>query len=97
MYVVTVLFDLHADHVSEFREAVLVQASNSLEKEPACRQFDVCFDPDDSTRCFLYEQYDDRAAFDQHLATEHFAQFEQTVANWISNKTVQVFDLANRS
>ena len=96
MYVVTVHFEVHTDYVDEFRQAVLAQAHNTLKMEHQCRKFDVCFDPDDPGRCFLYEQYDDRAAFEEHLQTEHFAEFDKTVANWIRDKSVHFFNLANR-
>jgi len=89
MLIVTVEFEVDPKHVHEFRSAMMRQASDSLESESACRQFDVCFAADQETRCFLYEQYDDRAAFDAHLQTNHFRQFDQTVAPWVVRKTVK--------
>jgi quinol monooxygenase YgiN len=46
-------------------------ATATREREPGCRQFDVCTSADDGL-VFLYEVYDDRAAFDAHLAAPHF-------------------------
>ena len=43
---------------------VIANARASVEHEPGCSQFDVCVDPKDKSRIFLYEIYDDRAAFD---------------------------------
>ena len=60
MFIVTVEFEINSDHLQSFRDAVTTQASNSLSLEPACHQFDVCFDPDRPQICFLYEKYDDR-------------------------------------
>ncbi len=97
MFVVTVYFDVHVDHVEEFRKAVLTQADNTLKKERQCRKFDVCFDPDEPSRCFLYEQYDNRAAFQEHLESSHFTEFDKTVADWVADKSVHCFNLANRS
>ena len=96
MFVVTVNFEVRPEFVNEFREAVLQQAYTSQLKERRCRKFDVCFDPEDRGRCFLYEQYDDRGAFEEHLESSHFAEFDKTVSSWIINKTVHVFNLANR-
>ena len=95
MFVVTVWFEVHPEHADSFRERVLIQASNSLEREPACRQFDVSFDPADAARCFLYERYDDRKAFDVHLASEHFKQFDATVTPWIKSKKVEIWTQEN--
>ena len=94
MYIVTVEFELHPDHVDAFRKEMLLQARNSLTQEEGCRHFDVCFDPADKTRCFLYEKYDDQAAFDFHLATDHFLQFDATVTPWVITKTVKHWNLS---
>lgn len=94
MYVVAVEFRIKADHVYAFREVVLRQAKNSLTKEEQCRQFDVCFDPKEKSRVFLYELYDNRAAFDHHCQTEHFAQFSATVKDWIESKIVSHLERA---
>ena len=88
MYVVTVEFEIQTENVAEFCEAILLQASNSLTRETGCRQFDVCFDPERDTRCFLYEKYDDRVAFDDHLASDHFKEFDMRIASWVVNKSV---------
>ncbi len=89
MYVVTVEFEIEKDKVDLFRAAVLQQAANSVNREEACRQFDVCFATDDPARVFLYEVYDDTHAFDQHLASEHFLAFDQQVRNWVACKIVK--------
>lgn len=88
MFVVTVEFGVSRDHVGQFREAMIAQAANSLELEEGCVQFDVCFDADDESKCFLYERYVDRSAFDAHLASDHFKEFDSKVATWVESKTV---------
>lgn len=37
---------------------------------------------------FLYERYDDRAAFEAHLASTHFKTFDAMVAPCLEAKTV---------
>ena len=69
MYVVTVEFVVIAGRGQDFLQAMVANARTSREVEPGCRQFDVCVDPDDPLRVFLYERYADRAAFDAHLAS----------------------------
>ena len=91
MYVVTVLFTVHADRLESFRTAMAEQAANSLALEPDCHQFDVCESPEDPCRVFLYEIYADRAAFDAHLASEHFQRFDETVRDWIASKSVDTW------
>lgn len=39
----------------------------------------------------LCELYDDKAAFDAHLATEHFRIFDRTVSPWVVDKRVTTY------
>ena len=38
---------------------------------------------------FLYEVYDDRAAFEAHLSMPHFKAFDAATADMIRSKTVR--------
>lgn len=96
MYVVTVLFSIKADHVAAFRDAILRNAAASLRDEPGCHRFDVCFSEDEA-RCFLYELYDDRAAFDAHMQTAHFKDFDRTTITMIVNKKLEAYLLIANS
>jgi (4S)-4-hydroxy-5-phosphonooxypentane-2,3-dione isomerase len=90
MYVVTVEFDIYPEHRAAFLDAVKQQASDSLTKEAACHYFDVCtIENGDDEIVFLYELYDDRAAFDLHLASDHFQTFNAKVSSWTRNKVVR--------
>ena len=91
MHVVTVIFEVDPARIEEFRTAMLQQARNSLEREDGCRQFDVCADPEHAERIFLYEIYDDAAAFDLHLARAHFHDFDETVRPWVRSKEIRIW------
>jgi quinol monooxygenase YgiN len=91
VYVVTVLFEPKPEHAAAFRAAMLANAKVSRETEPGCRQFDVCVEAD-TGRTFLYELYDDRAAFEAHLAAAHFKAFDDAIRDWIARKDVKIYD-----
>lgn len=90
-FVVIAEFNVIPGKLDTFIEAAADDARHSLADEPGCRQFDVVTvaeDPDapdgartsvasDGARTdvLFYEVYDDRAAFDAHLATPHLARF----------------------
>lgn len=97
MYVVTVVFEVKKEAIEAFRAAVLLQAESSLTKEEGCRRFDVCFDAARKERVFLYEIYDDRAAFDRHRETPHFAQFNRTAEPLLTRKAVETWELQRRA
>ena len=89
MYIVTVEFVVWPKHVEAFHQAMQRQAQNSLTFEPDCHQFDVCVDPQDREKIFLYEVYTDNAAFKAHLASDHFLDFDATVRDWVKSKAIQ--------
>lgn len=91
-YCVLVEFDLHPAVETQFLPLMRAQASNSLALEAGCQVFDVWTASDQPGKVFLYEVYDDRAAFDLHLATAHFRQFDAAVAAWIAHKRVVLLD-----
>lgn len=93
MYVVTVTFTVAPEDAAAFVARVKRQAADSLSLEPACRRFDVCLDPETDGRVFLYEIYDDRAAFDAHLASAHFAAFDAEVGPSVRTKKVETWRL----
>jgi (4S)-4-hydroxy-5-phosphonooxypentane-2,3-dione isomerase len=88
MYVVIVEFVIEADHANDFRERVRQQARDSLAMEADCHVFDVCIDPESPERLLLYEVYSDAAAFDRHLASAHFIDFDTSVRAWLRDKKV---------
>ncbi len=91
MYVVTVDFRIRKGHEEAFLKAMKLQARNSLEREEACLQFDVCTAPDDSGHVFLYEVYGDEAAFQAHLETAHFREFDEAIAGSVESKRVETW------
>ena len=92
MYVVIVEFTTHAPHAAAFRQRVIQQARDSLELELDCQVFDVCIDPERDNFVLLYEVYTDRSAFDGHLASPHFLDFNATVQAWVSGKKISSFE-----
>ena len=92
MFVVIVFFEAKAAHVAEFSAAITENAVASVRDEPGCSQFDVAQDPDDPASFFLYEIYDDEAAFKAHIETEHFKHFDAISVPWTASKKVLTFN-----
>lgn len=92
MYVVTVEFTIKPEFVEPFRERMLQQARDSLTGEQDCHVFDVCIDAQREQIVFLYEVYSDRSAFDVHLNSAHFIDFDLAVRDWVSDKQVVCFE-----
>jgi (4S)-4-hydroxy-5-phosphonooxypentane-2,3-dione isomerase len=92
MYVVTVRLDIDPNHAPDFMRAMGAQAHHSLTLETGCRQFDVSVNPSDLRRVFLYEVYTNRSAFDAHLATPHFRDFDATVRPWVTARAIETWE-----
>lgn len=92
MYAVTVSLALVPDQMQDFLPLIRENAKISLSSEPGCRQFDICTDPGTPDLVFLYELYEDRAAFDAHLASTHFESFDSAAQAMIADKTVHCFE-----
>jgi (4S)-4-hydroxy-5-phosphonooxypentane-2,3-dione isomerase len=95
MLVVTVDFRVKPEHVEAFRAEMVANARASREREKGCRRFDVAYSDEDPTAVFLYEIYDDAAAFQQHMREAHFLRFDEVTKPWIAGKTVRLLRLAD--
>ena len=67
------------------------QAANSLAREDGCHQFDICVAPEAPGQILLYEVYENHAAFDAHLASDHYAAFDTTAGPLMTSKTARFF------
>jgi quinol monooxygenase YgiN len=92
-FVIVVDFKIRAGKMQDFRRLIDDNARASCRDEKGCRRFDVLANRKDADRILLYEIYDDRAAFDQHLKTPHFAVFNEKSAALVAEKTISELDL----
>lgn len=90
-YAVVVTFVIKPDKIRAFLPLMRSNARTSLTVEARCHQFDIATDPDRPNEVFLYELYEDRAAFDAHLASPHFKDFDAKVADMIDTKEVRTY------
>lgn len=94
-FAITVAFELLEGAFSEFHRLVTENAALSVKLEPDCLRFDVLTPADAASprQVFLYEIYKDHAAFDLHLGTEHFRQFDQRSRELVISKTVLAYSV----
>ncbi len=91
MFCVTVIFQVLPDRRDRFLARVAQQAKDSLDGEPGCHRFDVWSDASRPAEVYLYEVYEDRAAFDSHMQTRHFKAFDRDIADWVADKSVTLW------
>jgi len=74
-FVLTVDMEVIPGQIEAFRKAIEENSAASI-KEPGCRQFHVATSTTDPNHIFLYEIYDNEAAYQAHRTTEHFKKFD---------------------
>src|SRR5689334_793943 len=91
-FVVTVEFQIAPGRLPAFLP-LMIENAESSRREPGCRRFDVCRDRARPDIIFLYEIYDDEAAFKAHLDTSHFKAFATATGDMIAGRRVTFCDL----
>lgn len=84
--VILVEFVVKSDFVGKFSRLIATNAKASIEREPGCRRFDVLQGPANPQSFWLYEIYDDDAAFDAHLKSRHFKVFAAAIEGQIERR-----------
>ena len=97
MFVVCVEFQIEPGQTDVFLAAVRKNAEQSFNQEVGCQQFDVCQDRQFPNSIFLYEVYDDEAAFETHKLTPHFGAFNQAIAGMVVNKSIRLLNLDSQN
>lgn len=90
MFILHVHIHVLSEHLEAFKQATIVNATNSR-KEPGVARFDFVQCVDDPTRFALVEVYRDRAAVDAHKQTAHYAKWAKEVEHWLAEPRTRVF------
>jgi len=91
MFVLFATIKIKPEHHDAFITACIPDAEGSLHHEPGCVRFDLLEDQSDANTFYLYEAYEDQAAFDFHNTTPHFTRWHDTVADWFVEPPHVVF------
>ena len=97
MFVVCVEFEIESGQTDVFLAAVRTNAERSFNQEVGCQQFDVCQDRQSPNSVFLYEVYDDEAAFETHKLTLHYDAFNQAMGGMVMNKSIRLLNLDSQN
>ena len=95
MLAVCVDFEIDLESLDAFLTIMQKNASDSLANEVGCHQFDITQDPQNPTKIFLYELYDDAVAFELHKKASHYLEFNQLVSEMVTAKSVRLLQKIN--
>jgi quinol monooxygenase YgiN len=94
-FLITVDFDLLPGALDPFIALIKENARKSLAEEPGCHRFDVLVQRGVPDHILLYEIYKNRAAFEVHLKSRHFAEFNTASAPYVKEKKVIEYEYVN--
>ena len=94
-FLITVDFYLLPGALDPFIALIKENARRSLAEEPGCHRFDVLVQRGVPDHILLYEIYKNRAAFDVHLKSRHFAEFNAASAPYVKDKKVVEYEYVN--
>jgi len=83
MHIVHVFVHVKAEHVTDFIQATLTNARNSI-NEPGIDRFDVIQDAKDETRFVLCEVYKSPEDALKHKETDHYKTWRDSVAEMMA-------------
>ena len=88
MYIVLVVVTIRPEMRTEFEQALLHNARESVANDEGCRRFDISQDVDDPARWILHEIYDAPEAHAKHRQSPHFLAYDNVAQRAIIEKTV---------
>lgn len=89
MFMLIVEFEVQPENSGKFATLIKTQAHNSLTLEPECHFFEVERRGAKRNLFVLSEVYTNKAAFQEHLESAHFLEFDDNVADWVIEKKVR--------
>lgn len=99
LFALTVEFEVSEENFEAFLTLLRDNAARSVESELGCLRFDILV-PENAQSprtVLLYEIYSDRAAFDHHLASDHYRRFDAETRAFVTFKTAVLFRLCEHA
>ena len=71
--------------------AALKENGAAAVHEPGCHEFNITISPKDPNHVFLFEVYDNDAAFQAHRATDHYKKYAATTKEMVAKRDARAF------
>ena len=79
MYIIVAAIQIKEGFKERYVNGIIENASSAVKDEPGCLRFDVI---QDANKIWVYEVYNDEAAFQAHTQAPHFIKFRDASADW---------------
>jgi quinol monooxygenase YgiN len=71
--------------------AALKENGAAAVHEPGCHEFNITVSPKDPNHVFIFEVYENTAAFEAHRATDHFKTYAATTKDMVAKRDARMF------
>lgn len=95
MYAISVMMEIKAERVEDFKAAVLAHADNTKTNESGCLGFAVFQAEGRPELFYLHEVYVNKQAVEQvHKKAPYLAAFGEATKDWVLNKDLKTWETA---
>ena len=95
MPTICVDFDIDPASLEAFLQIKQKNASESLGNEVGFHQLNTLQAPQNPTKIFLYELYDDAAVFELHKQASHYLEFNHASSEMVMSKSLRFLQKIN--
>ena len=85
LFIMAVDYDVVPGQVDNFIAAAKENAVASV-KEPGCRELNLTVSQKDPNHVFIFEVYENAAALEAHLASEHFKKYKAITKDMVAKR-----------
>jgi autoinducer 2-degrading protein len=88
LYINAVSIDVAPGQIENYLAAIKEVGTATIKTEPGCSEFDITVSQKDPNHLFIFEVYDNSAAFDTHLKTDHYRKYAATAKDIVAKREV---------
>jgi quinol monooxygenase YgiN len=91
LYINAVDIDVLPGQVETYLSAIKEVGAASIQSEPGCSEFNITVSQKDPNHLFIFEVYNDAAAFHAHLQTDHYKKYAAVAKKVVAKREVYSF------
>ena len=88
LYINAVDIDVVPGQLENYLVAIKEVGAAAIKTEPGCSEFDITVSQKDPNHLFIFEVYENAAAFDAHLKSDHYKKYAATAKDVVTKREV---------
>ena len=88
LYINAVNIDVVPGQIENYLAAIKEVGAAAIKTEPGCSEFNITVSQKDPNHLFIFEVYENAAAFDAHLKSDHYKKYAATAKDVVTKREV---------